>query len=117
MMFRPRVDMMPFEDEWWKRPTPPRQTAVAAALAALNFVYFLLACAGLRAWRRRGWAGFGALAGAMAASVVLRLLLLATLDNSEPRYTLELFPVLLVWAGALFASPATSAGRAAEQNG
>ena len=46
---------------------------------------------------------------AMAAAVALRLLLLLTLDNSEPRYTLELFPMLLVWAGALFASP--SAGR------
>ena len=97
--------MMPLPDIWWKPPTPPRQTAFAAAYAALNFAYFLLAFAGLRAWRRRGWAGFGALAWAMAAAVVLRLLLLLTLDNSEPRYTLELFPVLLVWAGAVFASP------------
>ena len=116
MMFRPRVDMMPFEDEWWKHPSPPRQIAFAAAYAALDFAYFLLAFAGLYAWYRRGWSGFGALAGAMAASIFLRILLLMTLDNSEPRYTLEFFPVLLVWAGALFASPATSAGRAAEQS-
>ena len=105
MALRPRIEMMPLPDIWWKPPTPPRQTAFAAAYAALNFAYFLLALAGLRAWRRRGWAGFGALAWAMAAAVVLRLLLLLTLDNSEPRYTLELFPVLLVWAGAVFASP------------
>jgi hypothetical protein len=120
MMFRPRVDMMPLEDEWWKYPSPPRQVAFAAAYAALNLAYFVLAFAGLRTWRRRGWAGFGTLAGAMAASVILRILLLLTLDNSEPRYTLEFFPVLLVWAGALFASspvlPATSTGRAAEQS-
>jgi hypothetical protein len=32
----------------------------------------------------------------------LRTLLLLTLDNSEPRYTLEFFPVLMVWAGAVF---------------
>jgi 4-amino-4-deoxy-L-arabinose transferase-like glycosyltransferase len=119
MMFRPRVELMPISDTWWKFPTPPRQTAFAAAYAALNLAYFLLAFAGLLAWRRRGWAGFGALAGAMAAAVALRLLLLLTLDNSEPRYTLELFPTLLVWAGALFASPsarlATSAGIAAEE--
>jgi len=49
------------------------------------------------------------LAFAMATSVLLRAALLLTLDNSEPRYTLEFFPVLLVFAGALFAE---RAGRA-----
>jgi hypothetical protein len=39
----------------------------------------------------------------MAASLILRCALLLTLDNAEPRYTLEFFPVLLAWAGALFA--------------
>jgi 4-amino-4-deoxy-L-arabinose transferase-like glycosyltransferase len=119
MMFRPRVDMMPFDDEWWKYPSPPRRIIFATAYGALNLAYFLLALAGLLAWRRRGWCGFRALAWGMVAAVVLRLLLLLTLDNSEPRYTLELFPVLLVWAGALFAlspaMPATSAGTAAPE--
>ena len=78
-------------------------TMFAAAYGALNLAYFLLAFAGLRTWRRRNWAGAGELAFAMAASVVLRCALLLTLDNSEPRYTLEFFPVLFVWAGALFA--------------
>ena len=41
----------------------------------------------------------------MAASLLLRTALLLTLDNSEPRYTLEFFPILFVCAGALFASP------------
>jgi hypothetical protein len=41
----------------------------------------------------------------MAASLILRTALLLTIDNSEPRYTLEFFPVLFVWAGALFATP------------
>jgi hypothetical protein len=39
----------------------------------------------------------------MAASLLLRCALLLTLDNAEPRYTLEFFPILFVWAGALFA--------------
>jgi hypothetical protein len=39
----------------------------------------------------------------MIAFVVLRCGMLLTLDNSEPRYTLEFFPLLQVWAGALFA--------------
>jgi len=34
--------------------------------------------------------------------VALRCGLLLTLDNSEPRYTLELFPVLFVWGAAVW---------------
>ena len=40
----------------------------------------------------------------MTGFVVLRCALLLTLDNSEPRYTLEFFPILIVWASFLFAS-------------
>jgi Dolichyl-phosphate-mannose-protein mannosyltransferase len=104
MIFRPRTELMPVQDEWWKRPTPTRQTVWIAAYAGLNLAYVLLALAGLRAWHRRGWAGSRELAFAMAASILLRCVLLMTLDNSEERYTLEFFPVLLVWAGGVFAS-------------
>ena len=38
----------------------------------------------------------------MAAFILLRCALLLTLDNSEPRYTLELFPILIVSASALW---------------
>jgi hypothetical protein len=103
MIFRPRTELMPVQDEWWKPPTPKRQTVLIAAYAALNLAYVLVALAGLRAWSRRGWDGSRELAFAMAASILLRCLLLMTLDNSEERYTLEFFPVLLVWAGAIFA--------------
>jgi hypothetical protein len=41
----------------------------------------------------------------MAASVLLRAAMLLFITNSEPRYTLEFFPVFLVWIGALFATP------------
>ena len=115
MALRPRTEMMPIPLEWWKRPTPIRQIAFAAAYAALNLVYLALGFAGFCLWRRRGWldpdragpsrSGFRELALAMAASLILRAALLLTLDNSEPRYTLEFFPVLFVWAGALFAEP------------
>jgi hypothetical protein len=36
----------------------------------------------------------------MFAFVLLRCALLLTLDNSEPRYTLEFFPLLVLWASA-----------------
>jgi len=115
MAFRPRTELMPIPVEWWKPPTPARQTAFAAAYAALNLAYFLLGFAGLRAWNLRGSKaarrpgtpplGTRPILWAMAASLILRSALLLTLDNSEARYTVEFFPVLLVWAGGLFAPP------------
>ena len=81
----------------------------------LNLAYIILGLAGLFAWKRRKWIlhlgpntpkfAFRELAIAMAASILLRAALLLTLDNSEPRYTLEFFPVMFVLAGALFAEP------------
>jgi 4-amino-4-deoxy-L-arabinose transferase-like glycosyltransferase len=56
------------------------------------------------------------LAFAMATSVLLRAALLLTLDNSEPRYTLEFFPVLLVFAVALFAERTDGARGPARAN-
>jgi len=108
MMLRPRVEMMNIPDEWWSDPVSRAKRSFAAAYATLNLAYFVLAFAGFIAWRRRRWLSFdgkkfSALAAAMAASLLLRSALLLTLDNSEPRYTLEFFPVLFVFAGALFA--------------
>ena len=39
----------------------------------------------------------------MVATVVMRALLLLTLDNSEARYTLEFYPVMIVLGSAAFA--------------
>jgi 4-amino-4-deoxy-L-arabinose transferase-like glycosyltransferase len=102
MIFRPRTEMLPVGLEWWKWREHPRQTVFAAVFAALNLAYFLLGALGLQRWRRRGWGEDAALAWAMIGFVVLRCALLLTLDNSEPRYTLEFFPVILVWSGAVF---------------
>lgn len=107
MIFRPRTEMLPISLEWWKWNEDHRKTALAAAYAALNLAYFALAGVGLMLWRRGTipgirWNANPALAWAMAASILLRCALLLTLDNSEPRYTLEFFPILLVWAGAIF---------------
>ncbi len=97
MLLRPRLEMLPFEERWWQFHAHPLQTLLACAYAALNLAYLLLAAAGLR--RALRWAP--ALGRSMAMFVILRCLLLLTLDNSEPRYTLELFPVLIVFAAAL----------------
>ena len=112
MILRPRTEMMDTPPEWWQWSNHPTQTVFAAAYAALNLGYIALGLAGYVAWRRRAWLSatsvphaYRELVFAMAASLILRCALLLTIDNSEPRYTLEFFPVLLVWAGALFVTP------------
>jgi hypothetical protein len=118
MTLRPRTEMMPVADEWWRWKEHRAQTAFAALYGALNIAFFALAFAGFRAWKRNDWMsfhppgqhGYRELAMAMAASLILRAVLLLFIDNSEPRYTLEFFPVFFVWIGALFAIP-RKAGR------
>lgn len=106
MMLRPRVDMMEIALEWWKWSRHKAQTAFATAYALLNLAYLVIGAAGLWRWRRRRWDGFGVLAGSTIAFFLLRCALLLTLDNSEPRYTLEFFPLLCLWTGTLFFSSA-----------
>ncbi|MGD0445178.1 MAG: hypothetical protein ABSA39_14685, partial [Edaphobacter sp.] len=103
MLFRPRAEMLNVPLEWWRWREHPETTLLAAGLAALNLGYFVLGGVGLYRWRHdRGL--HGALAAAMLAFAVLRCALLLTLDNSEPRYTLEFFPLLIVWGSFLFAA-------------
>ncbi len=103
MLFRPRTEMMQIGLDWWNWHEYRSQTLLAYGMAALNFSYFALGVIGLWLWRRAGWGLYGALAWAMAAFVVLRCALLLTLDNSEPRYTLEFFPLMFVWGSYVFA--------------
>lgn len=107
MLFRPRMEMFEVPLEWWKQPRPrPGHAhvftrAFAFAYGALNLVFFALGGWGLRTWHRTGFGAQRPLVWAMAGYAILRCLLLLTVDNSEPRYTVELFIPLLIWAGAL----------------
>jgi hypothetical protein len=103
MAFRPRTEMMELDLEWWKWDRHPKQTILSGMYALLNLAYFVAGAVGLWRWRRRGWDGWAPLAWSTIAFFALRCALLLTLDNSEPRYTLEFFPLLILWAGVLFA--------------
>ncbi len=111
MIFRPRTEMLPISLDWWRWSEHRAETAFAAGYGALNLAYLGLGIAGFLSWKRRGWEAadgrcYRELALAMAATVVLRCaLLLLLIDNSEPRYTLEFFPILFVWAGVRFSRP------------
>jgi hypothetical protein len=64
--------------------------------AGLNLFYLLAALRGWLRWRM-------GLAGAMlVAFVLLRSAFLGTLENPEPRYVLECFPVVLALGGGAF---------------
>jgi hypothetical protein len=102
MMFRPRTEMLEVPLEWWRWSEHREKTLLAAGLAVLNLGYFVLGGAGLWRWRRSGWEAHSPLAVAMIGFFVLRCALLLTLDNSEPRYTLEFFPLLIVWGSFIF---------------
>ena len=92
MWFRPRVEMLDIELRWWQYSLHYAETRFAYAYAALNLLYLLAAMAGVFYWPR-----FGA---AMVAYVVLRSMLLATLEAPEPRYTLQCFPIVIAFAAA-----------------
>ena len=97
MWLRPRTEFFKLPLFWWRWREHPGASLLCLLYAALDWVYLGLAGWGL--WRWRGWSRHPAAVAALVF-VALRCLLLLTIDNSEPRYTLECFPVLWMWIGA-----------------
>jgi 4-amino-4-deoxy-L-arabinose transferase-like glycosyltransferase len=94
MWLRPRTEMLPSDSHWWEFNDDPRWSALAVALGAINLFYLLCAFVG---WMRTRNAP---LLGLLLLFVVLRSAFLGTLENPEPRYTLEMYPVVIVLAAA-----------------
>jgi hypothetical protein len=95
MWLRPRVETLNTNLRWWQYAQHPGETWVAIFYGALNLAYLVAALLGMLRWPR--------LAGAMLALIVLRSLLLATIEAPEPRYTLECFPLLIAFAAVAIA--------------
>jgi 4-amino-4-deoxy-L-arabinose transferase-like glycosyltransferase len=104
MWLRPRTELMKMPVDWWNIRAHPKRSLAEILYALWSAAYLALAVAGLWRWRRLRWAGSRVLAASMVAFVALRFLLLLTLDNSEPRYTLECYPVVLLLAGFALAA-------------
>ncbi len=94
MWLRPRVENLNVPLRWWQYAQHPAETRVALFYGVLNLVYLTAAFLGVLRWPR--------MAGAMVALILVRSLLLATLEAPEPRYTLECFPVVMVLAACYF---------------
>ncbi|MGC2399694.1 MAG: glycosyltransferase family 39 protein [Acidobacteriaceae bacterium] len=92
MWFRPRVEMLNIELDWWQYRLHHAETEIAYAYGALNLLYLLAAFVGVFYWPRY--------ATAMVSYILLRSLLLATIEAPEPRYTLECFPIIIAFAAA-----------------
>ncbi len=95
MWVRPRVENLPIDLDWWVYSHHRAETRFSWAYAGLNAAYLLLAAVGL--WLRpRMWPW-------MLAYMVLRSLLLCTVEAPEARYTIECFPMLFALGGVAFA--------------
>jgi hypothetical protein len=102
MWLRPRVETLNGHLRWWQYAQHPAETRMALFYGALNLAYLVAAFLGMLRWPR--------MAGSMVALIVLRSLLLATLETPESRYTLQCFPLLFVFAACYLITTLTSFG-------
>jgi 4-amino-4-deoxy-L-arabinose transferase-like glycosyltransferase len=98
MWLRPRTELFPSDPRWWEFNDEHRWLALSVAFGVINLLYVAMAAAGLV----RARAIFGV--GLFVLFVILRSVFLGTLENPEPRYTLECYPVVIILASALLAN-------------
>ena len=96
MWLRPRTELLPSDPRWWEFNDAKPWLAVSIVFGVLNLFYVGCALLGFL----RSWHVFGM--GLLLLFVALRSLFLGMLENPEPRYTLECYPVVIVAAAALF---------------
>jgi 4-amino-4-deoxy-L-arabinose transferase-like glycosyltransferase len=96
MWLRPRTELLPSDTRWWEFNDDPKWSAVAMTVGLIGLLYPALALIG---WVR---GRFSIGLGLLLVFVILRSAYLGTLENPEPRYTLECYPVLIFLASALF---------------
>jgi 4-amino-4-deoxy-L-arabinose transferase-like glycosyltransferase len=96
MWFRPRTELFPSDPRWWEFNDDRRWLTVSLAFGLINLIYVGMAAAGL--FQGRKFFGIGL----FVLFLVLRSIFLGTLENPEPRYTLECYPVVIVLASSLF---------------
>jgi 4-amino-4-deoxy-L-arabinose transferase-like glycosyltransferase len=95
MWLRPRTELLPSDSRWWEFNDDPQWSTLAVGLGLINLIYLAGAFAG------PGRGRFISHVGLLLTFVILRSIFLGTLENPEPRYTLECYPVIVLLASSL----------------
>ena len=96
MWLRPRTELLPSDVRWWEFNDELRGSVLAVAFGLLNLAYV-----GAALWAVVRKFSAVRYAGLFVVFVILRSVFLGTLENPEPRYTLECYPVVILFASAL----------------
>jgi len=96
MWLRPRTELFPSDPRWWEFNDDRRSLTVSLTFGAINLLYVVMFLAG---WARSRTI-FGV--GLFVCFILLRSAFLGSLENPEPRYTLECYPAVLLLASSLF---------------
>ena len=104
MWLRPRTEILPPDVRWWEFHDDTKQSVIAVGFGLLNLVYVAAALLALIRVPARGQARTPSgirWAGLLVSFLLLRSAFLGTLENPEPRYTLECYPAIIVLASSL----------------
>jgi 4-amino-4-deoxy-L-arabinose transferase-like glycosyltransferase len=98
MWLRPRTETLPSDTRWWEFNDDPKWSALAVALGIIGLVYVGMAVAGFVEASNVPFLRL------LLAFLVVRSIFLGTLENPEPRYTLECYPVVIILAAIFVAN-------------
>ena len=97
LWFRPRTEMLQLSSHWWEFREDPHDSSWAVFLGFINAVYVLIAILGVARWRQIEYAGM------LLGFVLLRTIIITAIAFPEPRYVLECFPVVIIFAAMTLA--------------
>ncbi len=103
MWLRPRTELLPADTRWWEFDDGPVSAATSIGLGVLNLAYLITAAFGLAklfSTQPRRFQFTAQHAGLLLLFFLLRTLFLGSLENPEPRYTLEAYPAVILAAAA-----------------
>lgn len=97
MWLRPRTELLPPDPRWWEFNDLVSSSIMSVALGIVNLAYLALAACAILRYRQVRYLGL------LLVFVVLRSAFLGSLENPEPRYTLECYPVVIAFAARAIA--------------